>query len=79
MRGLAQSVSASCSEQGWSEYDLVHCRRRNRLKTDYASQLTRGHNQARLIRKTKKIKYTPKFFERTDSDDNEEEACFSSD
>ena len=29
-RALAQTVSASCSEQGWSEYDVVHSRRRNR-------------------------------------------------
>ena len=39
-RALAQCVSASCSEQGWSEYDLVHCRRRNRLDKAYASNLT---------------------------------------
>jgi hypothetical protein len=77
MRGLAQTVSASCSEQAWSEYDLVHCRRRNRLEKAYASNLTRGHNQARLIRRMSKVAYTQKFIEWTDSDDDEQEAFFS--
>jgi hypothetical protein len=54
MRALAQTVSASCSEQAWSEYDFVHSRRRNALKKGYASMLVRGHNYARLIRRLKR-------------------------
>jgi hypothetical protein len=78
MRGLAQTAAASCSEQAWSEYDLVHSRRRNRLKPAYASELTRGHNQARLVRKIKRVSYTvSSFHDHTDSGDDEEEAYFS--
>lgn len=78
MRALAQTVAASCSEQAWSEYDLIHSRRRNRLKPQYASELTRGHNQARLVRKVNKVAYkVSKFHDHTDSDDDEEEAFFS--
>jgi hypothetical protein len=76
-RALAQCVAASCSEQGWSEYDLIHCRRRNRLGKVYASNLTCGHNQTRLIRQLNKVTYTEKFLNWTDSDDDEEEAFFS--
>ena len=52
MRALAQTVSASCSEQAcnWSECDFVHSRRRNRLGKEYASLLVRGHNHARLAK-----------------------------
>ena len=56
-RALAQTVSASCSEQAWSEYDFVHSRRRNRLAKNYASMLVRGHNLSRLKRRLKKVKY----------------------
>ena len=77
MRGLAQTVSASCSEQGWSEYDVVHCRRRNRLHKEYASKPTRGHNQARLIRRMSRVSYEQKFLEWTDSGDDDDEAFFS--
>ena len=77
-RGLAQTIAASCSEQGWSEYDIVHSRRRNRLKTEYASKLTKGHNQARLIRRVRSIGSNQKFHSWTDSDDDDEEAFFSS-
>ena len=76
-RALAQCVSASCSEQAWSEYDLVHCRRRNRLDKVCASNLTRGHNQARLIRRLRQVRYTQEFIDWTDSDDESGEAFFS--
>ena len=78
MRALAQTAAASCSEQAWSEYDLIHSRCRNRLQPAYASELTRGHNQARLVRKINKVTYAvSKFHDHTDSDDDEEEAYFS--
>jgi hypothetical protein len=77
MRALAQTVSASCSEQAWSEYDIIHCRRRNRLEKSYASKLTRGHNQARLIRRMSKVDYKQKYIEWTDSEDDDEAAFFS--
>jgi hypothetical protein len=77
MRALAQTCSASCSEQAWSEYDIVHCRRRNRLEKAYASNLTRGHNQARFIRRMVDSGYQQKFLAWTDSDDDEEAAFFS--
>ena len=76
-RALAQTVSASCSEQAWSEYDAVHSRRRNRLKKEYSSLLVRGHNVARLIRRLRKVSYKEKFHAWTDSDDDEEQAHFS--
>ena len=77
MRALSQTVSASCSEQAWSEYDFIHSRRRNRLKKNYASLLVRGHNRARLIRRLRKVSSTEKFHGWTDSDDDDEEAHFS--
>ena len=77
IRALAQCVSASCSEQAWSEYDLVHCRRRNRLDKAYASKLTRGHSQARLIRRLRDVKYTEQYVKWTDSEDDSGEAFFS--
>ena len=76
-RALAQTVSASCSEQAWSEYDFIHSRRRNRLAKPYASMLVRGHNRARLKRRLKDVCYKEKFAEWTDSDDDVEEAFFS--
>jgi hypothetical protein len=76
-RALAQTVSASCSEQAWSEYDFIHSRRRNRLAKPYASMLVRGHNCARLKRRLKDVCYKEKFVEWTDSDDDVEEAFFS--
>ena len=76
-RALAQCVSASYCEQGWSKYDLVHCRRRSGRDKAYASNLTRGHSQARLIRRVSKVTYTEKFIDWTDSDDDVEEAFFS--
>jgi hypothetical protein len=77
MRGLAQTTAASCSEQAWSEYGFIHSRKRNRLKKAYTTMLVRGHNQARLIRKMKKVSFKPKCHDWTDSDDDEEEAYFS--
>ena len=74
---LAQTVSASCSEQAWSEYDFVHSRRRNRLGKRYASLLVRGRNHARLVRRLRKISFEQKFAAWTDSDDDAEEAFFS--
>jgi hypothetical protein len=75
MRTLAQTTSASCSEQGWSEYDFVHSRRRNRLTPIVASKLTCGHNLARLSRRYKKFRYEQKIHPHTDSDD--EDDCVS--
>ena len=69
MRALAQTTSASCSEQGWSEYDYIHSRRRNRLGVQLASDLTKGHNMARLLCRFKKSRYEQKFHAHTDSDD----------
>jgi hypothetical protein len=43
----------------------------------YASNLTRGHNQARLIRRMNRVSYKQKFIAWTDSEENEEEAFFS--
>ena len=77
MRALAQTASASCSEQAWSEYDGVHTRKRNRLTKRKASELTRGHNQARLIRKLQQVEHKPAMIPHTDSDDDDEEAFFS--
>ena len=77
MRALAQTVSASCSEQAWSEYDFVQSRRRNRLGKKYASLLVRAHNHARLVRRLRKISFEQKFAAWTDSDDDAEEAFFS--
>ena len=75
MRTLAQTTSASCSEQGWSEYDFIHSRRRNRLAPPVASKLTCGHNLARLSRRYKKFRYEQKMHPHTDSDD--EDDCVS--
>ena len=69
MRALAQTTSASCSEQGWSKYDYIHSRRRNRLGVQITSDLTKGHNTARLARRFKKSRYEEKFHAHTDSDD----------
>ena len=77
MRALAQTAAASCSEQAWSEYDAIHTRKRNRLSKNKASELTRGHNQARLIRKLRQVDHKPAMIPHTDSDDDEEEAFFS--
>ena len=77
MRALAQTVSASCSEQAWSEYDFVHSRRRNRLAKQYPSMLVRGHNHARLVRRLHAVDFEQKFIAWTDSDDDAEEAFFS--
>lgn len=49
-RALSQPVSASCSEQAWSEYDHVHNKKRNRLEKAKASELVKGHNQASMYR-----------------------------
>jgi len=76
-RALAQTVSASCSEQAWSEYDFVHSRRRKRLEKSYASMLVRGHNLSRLKRRLKKVKHEAPIIAWSDSDDDEEEAFFS--
>ena len=46
------------------------------LKGD-ASKLTRGHNQARLIRRMSKVGYKQKYIEWTDSEDDDEAAFFS--
>ena len=55
MRALSQTTAASCSEQGWSEYDYIHSRRRNQLDLEVASNLTKGHCSARLSRRLKNI------------------------
>ena len=72
MRTLAQTTSASCSEQGWNEYDFIHSRRRNRLDPAVASNLTIGHNHARLARKFKTFRFEQKRHDQTDSDDEDE-------
>ena len=58
---------------GWSEYDYIHSRRRNRLGVQLASDLsydlTKGHNMARLSRRFKKSRYEQKLHAHTDSDD----------
>ena len=64
MRALAQTTSAHCSEQGWSKYDYIHSRRRNRL-VQLASDLTKGHNMARLSRRFKKSRCEHKFHAHT--------------
>ncbi len=51
MRILSQPASASFAEQSWSEYDFVHNKRRNRLKTEVASKLVYVHSNLRLLRK----------------------------
>ena len=43
----------------------------------YASKLTRGHNQARLVRRMSKVGYKQKYIEWTDSEDDDEAAFFS--
>ncbi len=73
MRALAQPTAASCSEQAWSEYDFIHCRRRNRLKPERASKFVRGHSMARLVRRFERHNYQQRFHQQTDSDDDEEE------
>ncbi len=39
LKVLSQPSSASSSEQNWSQYDFVHDKRRNRLKSEAASKL----------------------------------------
>jgi len=51
MRALSQPASASSAEQSWSQYDYVHNKRRNRLKTDVASKLCYVHQNLRLVRR----------------------------
>ena len=43
----------------------------------YASKLTRGHNQARLITPMSKVGYKQNYIEWTDSEDDDEAAFFS--
>ena len=50
MRVLSQPASACSSEQSWSEYDFVHNKKRNRLKTKVASKLVYVHANMRLLR-----------------------------
>jgi len=49
MRLLSQPASASSAEQSWSEYDYVHNKRRNRLKTEVANKLVYVHANLRLL------------------------------
>ena len=72
MRTLAQTTSASCSEQAWSEYDYIHSRRRNRLDPAFASKLASGHNHSRLKRRFSAFRYEQKMHPQTDSDDEDE-------
>merc|ERR1711988_1966060 len=60
MRALSQTVSASCSEQAWSEYDFIHNRRRNRLTKERADMLVKGHCQARLVRRMRDVNHRQK-------------------
>ena len=49
MRILSQPASAAASEQSWSEYDFVHDKKRNRLKTDVAQKLVYVHSNLRYL------------------------------
>jgi hypothetical protein len=49
MRLLSQPAAASSSEQSWSEYDFVHNKKRNRLKTETASKLVFVHANLRML------------------------------
>jgi len=51
MKILSQPASASSSEQNWSQYDFVHNKRRNRLKSAVASQLVVVYTSLRLLEK----------------------------
>ena len=50
MRLLSQPAIAAASEQSWSEYDYVHDKRRNRLKTKVANKLVFVHSNLRIIK-----------------------------
>ena len=49
MKILSQPASAAASEQSWSEYDFVHSKKRNRLKSQVASKLVYVHSNLRLL------------------------------
>lgn len=51
LKVLSQPASASSSEQNWSQYDYVHNKRRNRLKSARASKLVFAYTSLRLIEK----------------------------
>ena len=53
MKVLSQPSSASSAEQSWSEYDFVHNKRRNRLKSAVAAKLVFVHANLRLLSKQK--------------------------
>jgi hypothetical protein len=53
MKVLSQPGSAASSEQSWSEYDFVHSKKRNRLKTAVASHLVYVHSNLRLLGRSK--------------------------
>ena len=48
---LAQPASSSSAEQSWSRYDYVHNKRRNRLKSERASQLVYVYENLKLVYK----------------------------
>ena len=52
----SQPASASSAEQSWSEYDFVHSKRRNRLKSDAATKLVYVHSSLRLVEKQTSLK-----------------------
>jgi hypothetical protein len=49
MKLLSQPASAAAAEQSWSEYDFVHSKKRNRLKSSVASKLVYVHSNMRLL------------------------------
>ena len=50
MKVCSQPASVSSSEQSWSQYDYVHNKRRNRLKSDRASKLVFVYSSLRIAR-----------------------------
>jgi hypothetical protein len=50
MKVCSQPSSASSSEQNWSQYDYVHNKRRNRLKSDRANMLVFIYSSLRIAR-----------------------------
>ena len=51
MRTLAQPASSSSCERGWSTYDFIHSKRRNRLTPERARDLVYVFTNGRLADK----------------------------
>jgi hypothetical protein len=50
MKVTSLPASSSACESNWSNYDFIHSKKRNKLKTDRAEQLVWVHSNGRLLR-----------------------------